>query len=88
MVGAASSGVGTGDSTPCQFPILNTATLLLDPLALLVGVTDYSGPDGIGGYWGRLDDVDPEVFTRAWLEREGPISSSLVGVNCLRCGTF
>jgi hypothetical protein len=68
-----------GGVTAGQFPIINTATLLLDPLALLIGVTDYSGPDGVGGYWGRLEDVDPEVFTHAWLAWEGPVRSSLVG---------
>ena len=66
-------------TTAGQFPIINTAMLLLDQLALLIGVTDFSGPDGVGGHWGRLYDPDPEVFTYAWKEEEGPVKSSLVG---------
>ena len=63
-----------------QFPIINTATLLDDAqcLGLLIGVTDFSGPDGVGGYFGRLHDQDPEVFTVGWYDGTGP-ASSLVG---------
>ena len=61
-----------------EFPILNAATLLADPLALLIAVTDYSGPDGVGGYFGRLYDSDPEVFSRQWEPGECP-NSSLAG---------
>ena len=58
-----------------EFPILNAATLLSDPLAMLIAVTDYSGPDGVGGYFGRLSDSDPEVFSRQWEPGECPRSS-------------
>ena len=61
-----------------EFPILNAATLLDDPQAMLIAVTDYSGPDGVGGYFGRLDDSDPEVFSRQWESDECP-NSSLAG---------
>lgn len=61
-----------------EFPILNSATILADPLALLIAVTDYSGPDGVGGYFGRVADPDPEVFSRQWDPGECP-QSSLAG---------
>ena len=67
-----------GDPCGSEFPILNAATLLADPLAFLVAVTDYSGPDGVGGCYGRPGDTDPLVFSHSWSDGECP-SSSMAG---------
>ena len=67
------------DSTcGAEFPILNAATLLDDPLAFLIAVTDYYGPDGVGGCYGRPGGTDPRIFSHRWADGECP-SSSMAG---------
>ena len=51
-----------GDAEGC-FPLINGSTLADDPDAIMVSVTDYSGPDGIGGISGRLNDRNPRFFS-------------------------
>ena len=58
------------------FPILNAATLS-EPDALLFSATDYSGPHGVGGYYGRLSEANPTIFSEQWPggPNTGPASS-------------
>jgi hypothetical protein len=46
--------------------VLNGAVLKADPTLVHVLVTDMAGEDGIGSFFGTLDDADPEYYAEAW----------------------
>jgi hypothetical protein len=72
----------SGDPHGSEFPILNADTLST-PDALLFSATDYSGPHGIGGYYGGLHDTNPTVFSEQWPGGPGTgPASSLAGELC------
>ena len=66
----------SGDINGGEFPIINAATLA-EQDALLISSTDYSGPHGVGGYYGRLHDTNPTIFSEQWPGgvNAGPASS-------------
>jgi hypothetical protein len=72
----------SGDPHGSEFPILNAATLSA-PDAMLFSATDYSGPHGVGGYYGGLTDANPTIFSEQWPDgpNTGP-ASSLAGELC------
>ena len=53
-----------------NIPILNAAVLKADPDLIQCTVGDASGPDGLGYYYGSLDDHNPTFVARQWLPEE------------------
>jgi hypothetical protein len=50
----------------CEFPILSGPELRDEPNKLYLVQGDVSGPDGMGYYWGALEDDDPQYYSRPW----------------------
>jgi hypothetical protein len=61
---------GRGDVDCRNIPILNAAVLKADPDLIQCTVGDASGPDGLGYYYGSLDDHNPTFVARQWLPEE------------------
>ena len=67
-----------GTESGCEYPILNGKVLAANPDRINVIVTDMSGPDGTGAYYGPLHDLNPEFFSASWPDGGRP-SNSFVG---------
>jgi hypothetical protein len=53
-------------TTASEFPILSAAELQADPGRILVVVSDASGDDGFGYYYGGLDDSTHRFHSQRW----------------------
>ena len=69
---------GAGGPTGCEYPIVNGRMLAANPGMVEFLTTDMSGPDGVGGYHGRMDETDPRFFSAQWPEG-APASASFDG---------
>jgi hypothetical protein len=65
-----------GQLTGSEIPIINAQQLLKHPDMLQICVSDMSGPDGLGLYYGALNDSNPRVFSRQWVSAELPLPST------------
>ena len=72
------SSWATGVLSGFEYAILNGSVLAANPALIDVVVTDMSGPDGTGAYYGPLLDRNPQFFSETWPEGGRP-ESSFVG---------
>ena len=72
------SSWATGVLSGFEYAILNGSVLAANPALIDVVVTDMSGPDGTGAYYGPLLDENPQFFSETWPEGGRP-KSSFVG---------
>jgi len=57
-------------------PAPSSATLTGNPEAIYVFASDASGPDGVGGFEGHLDEKNPRFFSEQWFEGRGSGAST------------
>jgi len=49
-----------------EYPIVSAEDLMLHPECISMVVSDASGPDGFGYYWGAINDEDFSVYAKTW----------------------
>ena len=71
LLEAWASGAASGR----EYPIENGARLAANTDLIHVVVTDMSGDDGVGAYYGSLDESDPVIYSARWPDGLRPPSS-------------
>ncbi len=67
-----------------EYPIVSAEDLMLNPEYISMVVSDASGPDGFGYYWGAIDDEDFSVYAKVWGGKYEFISSHTGELQALR----